>query len=620
MDLDSQQVELLTSINELDRTVAPEKQDTTRLRLMKQAYNELAEKIRLQKHLFDPLSILPPELWLRILLMAIRPESRWTALRTFMLVSKQWHKCVTETPLLWTRITLGERYGDMQDAMLAKFLHLSQQSMLHLTLDVHLKSWETICDTISPHRSRIKSIQFFRISVDNQREQILQRLSPLTHLTSLYGYEEIGWLLEQGSPIERITGGVLSQAILSLPEAANLRDIGTEEDIQVILNLAQNLPLLESIRFFPQDYWGTDLTYLEPASILSEMPEVLNWRSIFYETSSYYFPLWLLNRLPQLAHLSLRLPFAQVEPLLMGLSHLPSLTSLEITLLSGWGSFSPAALTISPCPSVEILSVVCTHRGSMYPSASFKRLVELLVDSFPNILSLSFLGNGLCAVYMALKSAGFQRLHKMKLLDPSFIPQSPQDLDLPLLKEDAWFPQSLQQLTVTHRNFNVSHIYCTTIRSLEVSPVLDSKEEYDISQWPQLTDLKLYAYNLPRKRVFHQNLRTIVMMTKSRTIKEANNVTRFCRDLALDPSSMPSLTDMSLGEIFEWDILFIMLERRNFYPQPGVVRIKKIDIRNDAKEFRQPLRDLLSGLYTRRPSNRELSMASNADRLFDASM
>lgn len=54
MDLDSQQVELLTSINELDRTVAPEKQDTTRLRLMKQAYNELAEKIRLQKHLFDP--------------------------------------------------------------------------------------------------------------------------------------------------------------------------------------------------------------------------------------------------------------------------------------------------------------------------------------------------------------------------------------------------------------------------------------------------------------------------------------------------------------------------------------------------------------------------------------
>ncbi|PVF91368.1 hypothetical protein CPB86DRAFT_719544, partial [Serendipita vermifera] len=105
------------------------------------------------------------------------------------------------------------------------------------------------------------------------------------------------------------------------------------------------------------------------------------------------------------------------------------------------------------------------------------------------------------------------------------------------------------------------------------------------------------------------------------TLGSNKSITSFIRELAYSPESYPSLEDIALNECPEWDILMIMLERRNLLAGPSIQRIRKLQLPSlfSGYIFRI-IRDLLGCKWTARPSNKELSMAGNAEIITDLSL
>ncbi|CAG8739423.1 12537_t:CDS:2, partial [Acaulospora colombiana] len=85
--------------------------------------------------------------------------------------------------------------------------------------------------------------------------------------------------------------------------------------------------------------------------------------------------------------------------------------------------------------------------------------------------------------------------------------------------------------------------------------------------------------------------------------------------------SYPSLESIKLEAFMEYDILMIMLERRNLLTGPFIKKITKLHLLNPyPPEIRPVLRTLLDCKWVKRPSNRELSLACNAEIILDLSL
>ncbi|PVF91080.1 hypothetical protein CPB86DRAFT_663678, partial [Serendipita vermifera] len=71
----------------------------------------------------------------------------------------------------------------------------------------------------------------------------------------------------------------------------------------------------------------------------------------------------------------------------------------------------------------------------------------------------------------------------------------------------------------------------------------------------------------------------------------------------------------------ELDILMIMLERRNLLQGPGIKRIKTISLHTTCSlTIQRIISTLLGSRWAKRPSNRDLSLAGNADILLDLAL
>ena len=91
--------------------------------------------------------------------------------------------------------------------------------------------------------------------------------------------------------------------------------------------------------------------------------------------------------------------------------------------------------------------------------------------------------------------------------------------------------------------------------------------------------------------------------------------------LATHPSELPLLDTLELSSCPEWDILFIMLEKR-LLVQPNTIKpIERIVFhRVIPSTLKRALALLLTGHIVSRPSNYELSMQGNLNMLLDANM
>ncbi|PVG04316.1 hypothetical protein CPB86DRAFT_693954 [Serendipita vermifera] len=89
----------------------------------------------------------------------------------------------------------------------------------------------------------------------------------------------------------------------------------------------------------------------------------------------------------------------------------------------------------------------------------------------------------------------------------------------------------------------------------------------------------------------------------------------------MDSRQFPSLESIAFRHFPEWDIFFIMLERRNLHHSGKVSPIEKIQLPSYYPRFLfTPMHDLICGKFPIRPSNYDLSVAGNTDVLGDKSI
>lgn len=94
--------------------------------------------------------------------------------------------------------------------------------------------------------------------------------------------------------------------------------------------------------------------------------------------------------------------------------------------------------------------------------------------------------------------------------------------------------------------------------------------------------------------------------------------TMFCYQLFCEPDFCPSLDEVHfLGHPPEWDILLIMLERRNFMTNSAVSRIKQLKLPFVTEELSDSLVLLLRGMLIKRPSNTGLLLGGARMSLLD---
>lgn len=622
---------LLKHINDLQQSHAPSPEGTIPLQVYCTQYNQIMDEVFSSAPRIDPLVKLPSDLWLPILRYAVADRTPFDKdhfslemLFTLTLVSRRWRRIVMQESALWTNIRLDDGYDSGQDtaALLATYLHLSQARYLNITFILPLPSWDSVRDSIATHRSRITSIVFRqgalflrRDNIPNALEieatSILRSLSPMSNLMEVKGLStDFHWLMQQGTPLVDVRPSMLSAKTLSLPSARYIGHIITVEELRVILNLAQSLPRVETVRFLQDTSTRNHIsTFIEPKDIEPNLPKLLSWTSLFYDQPVCEFPLWLLDRLPHLTNLHLRLNCAHFGRFMGSFSHLLHLGTMLILLEFEQADSITLPSTIPSCPSLEyfLMSAVGTPRFDT--STSFQHLYKLLAKAAVNVRTLNLNGTAVSSPYLILNEDGFQALEDLFLKG-----YEPHHL---LGGELTWFPPSLRRLHISFPNLKTSQAYCSTVEDLLIPDSFDLCEDLSMA-WPQLKRFQIGG-RLKWRSITHQNLRDIIIFSRPET--GGKIATEFCRDVALQPSNLPALESISLHHMPEWDILFIMLERKNFVAQSGVSRIKRLSLPGTCPtRFRRPLYDLLHGYYTDRPSNYDLSIVGNAEIILDGSM
>ena len=85
-----------------------------------------------------------------------------------------------------------------------------------------------------------------------------------------------------------------------------------------------------------------------------------------------------------------------------------------------------------------------------------------------------------------------------------------------------------------------------------------------------------------------------------------HSATMLCLSFLYYPEHCPLLEEIKMNGFPEWDVLVLMLERRNFRTD-GTWRIGTVKLPVIPPVLREPLSLLLEGKYARRPSNEEIS-------------
>lgn len=355
-----------------------------------------------------------------------------------------------------------------------------------------------------------------------------------------------------------------------------------------------------------------EILFIEPTDVDFSGLMELDWITLTYRQDHIHFPVWLLSRLPNLVTLRLDLWSVQLTYLLTTVNHLTCLRDLSIEISYSDTLPDLPLETITPCPSLCTLSILESY-GPLYDITDYLiRFVKLLVKTFGNVDEFAIQGQGIGSAYIAINSDGFQKLKGLDLISI-----------IPLSEGKAWFPPSLRELSVNSQDFMFTQLYSPSLEYLNLSLDRsdDIKQELSLEGWPKLQKLIIDVANISLRNAIHQNLRDIQLKSSFPDDLPDTSYTSFCRDVALYPSNLPSLRSIELGQIPEWDILFLMLEHKNFCREPGVVRIARIDLPDSCPErLLRPLRHLLGGVYTERPSNLDLSVVGNEDIIFDTSM
>ncbi|PVG03927.1 hypothetical protein CPB86DRAFT_810460 [Serendipita vermifera] len=86
----------------------------------------------------------------------------------------------------------------------------------------------------------------------------------------------------------------------------------------------------------------------------------------------------------------------------------------------------------------------------------------------------------------------------------------------------------------------------------------------------------------------------------------------------MNPTGLPNLKSLYISGYPEWDIYFIMLERRLMWSSQGSVAFETLEVPGFThRSLLRHICEILQGRLPDRPTNFELSLIGNAELLLD---
>jgi hypothetical protein len=141
------------------------------------------------------------------------------------------------------------------------------------------------------------------------------------------------------------------------------------------------------------------------------------------------------------------------------------------------------------------------------------------------------------------------------------------------------------------------------------------------SLWINLRSLEIVTLPKDWKGVSLPHVRKITLGQPSSLRPDPTSISALCKELASDISIFPSLQILKTRTIPEWDLLMIMLEKRNCWVEPNATRISSLCFSTVPPPFiLRPLTQLLRGEFPFYESLEEFSLYRISNAYFDPSV
>jgi hypothetical protein len=179
-------------------------------------------------------------------------------------------------------------------------------------------------------------------------------------------------------------------------------------------------------------------------------------------------------------------------------------------------------------------------------------------------------------------------------------------------------PSSLERLEISGPQALLDMFGSTTVTNFRFEDEGDTTLKASrLSEWSNLRFLDLKSI----ESEFHDFSLPTLEVLSIRFPRNAATITALCQQLAIHGDRCPRLERLEFSECPEWDILIIMLERRNCNKDPVVTPIKYIILPPlIPRIIREAVRERIQGRRSPRPSNYELSLQGNIDIICDSDL
>ncbi|PVF96809.1 hypothetical protein CPB86DRAFT_798610 [Serendipita vermifera] len=611
----------------------------------------------------DPMERLPDEIITEIIFRVSGYKYSWflyldiDRVLTLTMVSKKWQGFILSEPLFWNFLAIDNR----QDLQVKLFLQLELSRDLPLTIEVTLplEGWELIRPGLIRHRTRINTIVVHRKGgtddmYDTQRQANDYRnfLDDMGHLPSL---RRLGnkWYLDEElinlkdalhrfpSLTEMPKVAFTANDLQLAKDRLNIGALNTYGDMASILPIAQTVSNLKNVHFFGKsstllpDIIRRDGFQTDSPSTLANP---LGWTTFAHHRYEDTISVSFLSRLSQVVSLEMTIRTNTIYDIASIIHQLYNLYEVQLVVQAHFNDRIPFPKRIIPNMNVRSLSVSAffksrhsaqwnkedTNNGM---SGNIDTISLTLLQAMPKLYNLRL---GIENRMLDITSFPFFSIDR--LFDGSF---QGEKLHLNfnrfkvVSKEDFSVPSSVHDVAVVLDHYHSANYFSSQfIKQLYMS-VQEPSTKIHTSEGTNMIDLKLWP-SLESVRISRGNVQwdksSLAFLRKVHIgynlEPSIHNVcTSFLRDIACRPESYPSLEEIALDGHIEYDILMIMLERRNLLTGSSIKKITKLHLwKPYLPQFRPVLRALLQCKWVERSTNWELSLAGNAEAILDLSL
>ena len=528
--------------------------------------------------------------------------------------------------MLWAHIDVRSSQNDSL-ATLAVFLKLSRAVQIDLSIWNDLgDKWDGISSLLLPHQQRIRTVNV-------KQEHIITRklhfsiasktVQSLRHLPALTTIKFVGTLRLGDEEFEEISGysdgwvfDNLQVSLSKIPKESNiLASLGHITTMDTPGDLGPKFAAMQNLT---KICLHTSPKAKDTVPVMGVPPRLFSLTGPWHSPESLF--LLIDSVINTLQILTLRIASSQWRQLVGCLVKATKLKELNIYLgrATTEKTDGKRIVELSPVRSLETLSVEGDWWAvSAQSQGNFDEVIDDCAALYPGIRSFTLFYN----FHSNLRAvrAFLENLNSLEYLRLRGRPVDGVGQVIPIKLPALRRLEALHMLLPYISAPNLEWFSVTAGKGLETPRFgsilgahirIDPDEFYNLERlhhlyYPELAHLTLEltvvspVFGVPLLR----SLRGVII--KSEELLD-QNATNFCLSMLYFPDSCSLLEEVELSGFVEWDILVLMLERRNFIPT-GVERIHTLRLPLRPPHLENVISSLLDGKFTERPPNEDLS-------------